>query len=310
MPTLIASTVVFLLIKQLYSFISPKVKLGWANKLTLIVVIFVVVALVTLAVLGIYYGIKASNSNTQQLADQAFNVLQELKKYLPSGLIGYIPDDILALKEKVVSLAKEQSPHIFDVTANSLKAFVHIILGILLGAVTAFSFLGFKSDENNLKPLTQALFERFSNFGSVFERVIFAQGKISAINSGLTAVYLLVILPLCGIHVPYSKVIILLTFCVGLLPVIGNLISNTFIVLMSLTVSFEAAVTSLGFLVVIHKLEYYINAKIVGSKIKTKIWELLIAMILMETFFGLVGVAIAPIIYGYLKEELKKLDLV
>ena len=79
---------------------------------------------------------------------------------------------------------------------------------------------------------------------------------------------------------------------------------------MSLTLSFEVAVFSLIFLVVIHKMEYYINAKIVGSKIKTSIWELLIAMIIMETLFGLIGVAVAPIIYGYIKEELKQLDMV
>lgn len=79
---------------------------------------------------------------------------------------------------------------------------------------------------------------------------------------------------------------------------------------MSLTLSFKVAIGSLLFLVIIHKLEYYINAKIVGnSKIKTSIW-VLIAMVIMETLFGLIKVAIAPIIYGYIKEELKKLELV
>ena len=79
---------------------------------------------------------------------------------------------------------------------------------------------------------------------------------------------------------------------------------------MSVTLSFKVAIGSLAFLVIIHKLEYYINAKIVGSKIKTSIWELLIAMIVMETLFGLLGVAIAPVIHGYIKEELKLKELI
>jgi predicted PurR-regulated permease PerM len=66
----------------------------------------------------------------------------------------------------------------------------------------------------------------------------------------------------------------------------------------------------LGFLIVIHKLEYYVNAKIVGHEIKTSIWEMLIIMVLMETIFGLIGVAVAPIIYGYIKEELEQKGLI
>ena len=161
-----------------------------------------------------------------------------------------------------------------------------------------------------MKPFAEALFMRVARFIDVFERVIFAQGKISAINTSLTFVYLIIILPFFNIHIPYAKTLVILTFMVGLIPVLGNLISNSFIILMSLSVSFQASLASLALLVIIHKLEYYINAKIVGSKIKTAIWELLIAMVVMETLFGLIGVAIAPIIYGYIKEELRHAELI
>ena len=52
-----------------------------------------------------------------------------------------------------------------------------------------------------------------------------------------TALYLLVALPLFHERLPLSKTLVLLTFIVGLLPVIGNLISNTIIVGISLSVS-------------------------------------------------------------------------
>ena len=61
---------------------------------------------------------------------------------------------------------------------------------------------------------------------------------------------------------------------------------------------------SLGFLVIIHKLEYFINARIVGSQIEAAAWELLLAIVVMEAAFGLPGVVAAPVFYAYLKSEL------
>jgi predicted PurR-regulated permease PerM len=103
---------------------------------------------------------------------------------------------------------------------------------------------------------------------------------------------------------------ILVTFVAGLLPVIGNLISNTVIVLVSLAYSPPVALASLTFLVVIHKLEYFLNARIVGARISAKAWELLLAMLVMEAAFGLPGLVAAPIYYAYVKDELVSAELV
>ncbi|WP_240746150.1 hypothetical protein [Cupriavidus oxalaticus] len=61
------------------------------------------------------------------------------------------------------------------------------------------------------------------------------------------------------------------------------------------------------FLVAVHKLEYFINAKVLGAKIKTTIWELLIVMFLCEALFGVVGLVAAPLYYAYTKLELSRL---
>src|SRR4029450_13019950 len=71
------------------------------------------------------------------------------------------------------------------------------------------------------------------------------------------------------------KTMVVVTFIAGLLPVIGNLISNTVIVVVSLSVSPLLAVGSLAFLVVIHKLEYFVNARGMGGQIRARAWELL-----------------------------------
>ena len=177
---------------------------------------------------------------------------------------------------------------------------------MILGAVVAFSFLhNYEKTSEEKKPFLANSLKRISIFSTVFSHVVFAQVKISIINTFLTGLYVIVALPLFNINMPYSKTIILLTFLFGLIPVLGNLIVNVVVVALSLTVSFELSVFSLIFLVVVHKLEYYVNAKIVGTKLKISIWELLIAMVLMESIFGVIGVVLAPVIYGYIKEELK-----
>ena len=68
--------------------------------------------------------------------------------------------------------------------------------------------------------------------------------------------------------------------------------------------SIEVASGSLAILVIVHKLEYFLNARIVGSQIRANAWELLLAMLLMESAFGLMGLVAAPIYYAYLKDEL------
>ena len=50
---------------------------------------------------------------------------------------------------------------------------------------------------------------------------VFAQVKISALKTVFTVPYLMVILPSFGVHLPIVKVLLLLTFVAGLLPVVG-----------------------------------------------------------------------------------------
>jgi predicted PurR-regulated permease PerM len=161
-----------------------------------------------------------------------------------------------------------------------------------------------------MQPLAEALTERARRLADAFRRIVFAQVRISAINTVFTALYLAVVLPLFGIHLPLTKTMIALTFIAGLLPVIGNLISNTVIVIVSLAHSPQIAMASLGFLVVVHKFEYFLNARIVGARISAQSWELLLAMLVMEAAFGLPGVIAAPVYYAYLKQELIDAGLV
>ncbi|MGH9419781.1 MAG: AI-2E family transporter, partial [Thermoanaerobaculia bacterium] len=158
--------------------------------------------------------------------------------------------------------------------------------------------------------LSEALEQKVDRFSSAFAQIASAQVKISVLNTALTALYLLIVLPLFGQHIPFATTIVFVTFVCGLIPVLGNLISNTVIVILSLGISPGTAVASLLFLVVIHKLEYLTNSRIVGGKTDSQAWEILLAILIGETAFGISGVVMAPIAYAFIKRELRERGLV
>jgi predicted PurR-regulated permease PerM len=134
--------------------------------------------------------------------------------------------------------------------------------------------------------------------------------KISALNTIFTGIFLVGLLPAFGVHLPLTKTLVAITFFVGLLPVIGNLISNTLIFIVGLSLSIYVAIAALVFLVVIHKVEYFLNARIVGTRIQARAWELLLAMLVLEVAFGMAGLIAAPVYYAYIKKELSEAGLI
>ena len=182
-----------------------------------------------------------------------------------------------------------------------------MLIGMLLGAIIS---LRNSSGQRPEAPLKQAMLDRLTTLAAAFHNVVFAQIKVSLVNTVLTCGFLFGILPLFGLHFPFAKTVVVLTFIAGLLPIIGNLISNTVIVLIGLSISLEAALIALIYLILIHKLEYFINARIFGSRISAKTWEILLAMLVFESAFGLAGVVAAPVYYAYLKAELRIAHLI
>jgi len=81
------------------------------------------------------------------------------------------------------------------------------------------------------------------------------------------------------------------------------LISNTLIVCVALTISPKMALIALLFLIALHKLEYFLNSKIIGDRIKNPLWLTLIALIVGEVILGIPGMVLAPMILYYIKVE-------
>jgi len=112
------------------------------------------------------------------------------------------------------------------------RAIVHAVIGMVIGGVVS---LEEARPPHEYGPLSGALLERVTRVADAFRRIVFAQVRISAVNTVFAWGYLIVALPLTGVHLPLAKTLVAVTFVTGLLPVIGNLISNTMIVVVSLS---------------------------------------------------------------------------
>lgn len=299
-PTLLIGMLIYLLAKRLGDKLSFKMPEKAARLLAAVLITAVIIGVLTTA--GILLSKTIGNEqNLAGLAAKLGESVNDIRNDLPPTLLSYLPDSLLSLNGSVSDLIKEHTRELGGAGKEGLHTFAHILIATvaaLLLSVDSFSTLA------KAQPFAKAMRERIQLFGKAFENIVFAQIKISAINTLLTGIFLLIVLPHFDINLPYNKTLVVVTFFAGLLPVIGNLISNTIITVISIGVSFKVAIAALVFLVGVHKLEYFINAKIVGSKIHAAAWELLLALLVMETLFGITGLLIAPILYAYIKSEL------
>ncbi len=140
---------------------------------------------------------------------------------------------------------------------------------------------------------------RLKLFGASFERVMGAQVVIAAINTAVTAVFLF------PAHVPFRTFLTLATFVCGMVPIAGNVMSNALIVAAALTVSDRMAAAALIFLIVVHKMEYFLNGRIVGARISTPMWATLLGLLVGEALLGVTGAILAPTLLFYFREELR-----
>lgn len=307
LPALLAGLLVFELVHVIAPLLQRRLFSERSRLAAVVVLSMVIVGLVTAAILGAVAFFRSDAGSIPALLQKMAEIIEGTRNALPSWLVEYVPADADELRDAMSHWLREHAPEVRLAGAEAGRAFAHVLVGMVIGAMVS---LREAAPAHEQQPLARALTERTERLGDAFRRVVFAQVRISALNTIFTAIYLAVLLPLFGVHLPLTKTLIGVTFVAGLLPIIGNLISNTVIVVVSLANSLYAALASLMFLIVIHKLEYFLNARIIGSQIRARVWELLLAMLAMEAAFGLPGVVAAPIYYAYLKHELADRGLV
>jgi predicted PurR-regulated permease PerM len=216
--------------------------------------------------------------------------------------------DYDSLKEVAMDTVKGQAQGLARFARGASSEMIRCVVAVVIAAGVFlnphFQTAGDKTaSPNSVYTVScEAIAERIRTFYGSFATVMGAQIVISAVNTVLTACFVL------AVQLPYGFVVVGATFICGLLPIIGNLISNTIIVGIGITVSPKMAIAALVFLVIVHKLEYFLNSKIVGDRIRNPFWMTLLALILGERLLGIPGMILAPVVLNYVRVEASRVS--
>ena len=307
LPALIIGFLVFELVHIIVPLLQKKLPAHKA-RLTAVAILSVIVAgTLAAAITGLIAFMHSDAGSISALLQKMAEIIDNSRSSLPAWIVDTLPANTEEIKKVAVDWLRHHATELQTAGKEAGHLIIQVIVGMVVGAMVS---LHEAYPIHEYKPLAASLVARLTHFGDAFRGVVFAQVRISALNTVFTAIYLVIVLPLLGVHLPFTKTMIVFTFVAGMLPVIGNLLSNTVILILSLSHSFTIVIASFIFLVVIHKLEYFLNARIVGAQIKSAAWEILIAMLVMESAFGLAGIIVAPIYYAFVKNELMAKDLV
>ncbi|WP_176089381.1 AI-2E family transporter [Achromobacter anxifer] len=266
----------------------------------------ILLPMLAIGVAGLELGrfVASALNNVAALYDHVMGVLLKWGAMLPAPFDDLLPSDAAGLQEKLAGAVQVHGLRLAGVGKTWIGALIFVVVGVVVGALAAISV------PTSTGKLALAMRARGALLLAGFTKVVMAQVWIAAVNTLFTATLLFVAFPLIDVHIPYAAWLVLLTFVAGLLPIVGNLLCNIVLTIAGLGVGPHIAIACLVFLVAVHKLEYFINAKVMGSQIKTAAWELLIVMFAFEAVFGVVGLVAAPLYYAYMKMELSRLGWV
>jgi predicted PurR-regulated permease PerM len=220
--------------------------------------------------------------------------------------------DFESLRAVMIDTLQQEAHYLRNVAhfaGSTTAALVFSIIGIV-AAASLFFKAGLDPHrathpvKNNLYSICcDEVSTRFRDFYRSFATVMGAQMTISLINTALTGLFVV------AVRMPHAPLLMAITFLCGLVPIVGNLVSNAIIVFVALTVSLKLAIAALVFLVVIHKLEYFLNSKIIGDRIRNPVWLTLIALIIGERLMGIPGLILAPVVLNYLRVEMLTVEV-
>ena len=220
--------------------------------------------------------------------------------------------DFESLRAVVIDTLQQEAHYLRNVAhfaGSTTAALVFSIIGIV--AAGSLFFKAGLDPHRATHPVKNNLYSiccdevstRFRDFYRSFATVMGAQITISLINTALTGLFVV------AVRMPHAPLLIAITFLCGLVPIVGNLVSNAIIVFVALTISLKLAIAALVFLVVIHKLEYFLNSKIIGDRIRNPAWLTLIALIIGERLMGIPGLILAPVVLNYLRVEMLTVEV-
>ena len=209
------------------------------------------------------------------------------------------------VNKTVMSVSTAVVPRVYSWFSRFSKGFVYFIFAcainlLLYHNIAKIDAVFSRRSGSLMTFLYQFSLSRARIFYFYFKRVMGGQIIISLINTAISAIVIF------GLGLPQPVLLMVTVFTCGLFPIIGNLASNTILTLTALVnVGLFGAAVCLGLLVGIHKLEYFLNSKIIGDIVHLPMVITLLSLIVCEVLLGLVGLILAVPLVLYLRHELE-----
>jgi len=263
----------------------------------------VLYVLVILTITLITYRVVPLLQNLPEMTSQLqVQIVKEFKAAnLKWGLSNYI--DIEQLKGAV----SKASTGVLSFMVNSLspvyKGFIQFVFAL---AINLFCYLEteriertFTRDPNSLMTFVYRFMQtRLRIFYVYFRRVMGGQVIIALINTIISSIVIFIL------GLPHPFLMVFVVFFCGLFPVVGNLISNTVLIINAfVSIGTWGSAVCLVLLIGIHKLEYFLNSKIIGGIVHLPMAVSLGALIFCEVLLGIPGLILAIPLTLFVRHE-------
>src|SRR5690349_3861602 len=202
LPALFAGMLVY----ELVHVIAPTMNEYLSNKRAKLIAVgllsVLVVALVTVAILGALVFFRSDAGNLPALFARMAEIVDSSRPLLPDWMVERMPDNPEDLEASLSEWFRAHAAGLRSTGQDAGRGLAHALIGMVLGAMIA---LHEAMPIETGRPLARELAERLTRLGDAFRRVVFAQVRISLINTLLTGIYLALVLPAFGVNLPFKR---------------------------------------------------------------------------------------------------------
>jgi predicted PurR-regulated permease PerM len=236
-----------------------------------------------------------------RLPEIVIKVLPKLDEFATAHGFDLPVDNLREVHELLLDALKVNYRSIGMMSGSFLRRLFQIVVGVFI-AILCFMGEHPPANEAHFFDAVRREFDaRVEIFMLGFEKLFTAQIIISLVNTAITGVFLL------AVRLPYIHFLLLATLLLGIVPIVGNVTANAVIVGTAITVSPQLGVATFVFLVVSHKLQYFLNSRIMGSRINMPMWQVLASLLIGEAMMGFTGMILAPALLFYAREEMQSI---
>src|SRR5262249_6082832 len=232
---LIGGLALYLILDRLAQSMSKRIPGMAARTTSVIIVTLIAGGVIVGAVVALISFLRHQGDTLPALMGQMADTLRSTRLWLGDYGRQLIPDfmtDAETFKVGIVDWLKQHAASLRVAGSTFSAGLLHIVMGILLAIVVFFRHIA-HHDDHARGPLAHHLTEKADRFAQIFARIASAQIKVSLFNTFIVALYLMTLL-LLGRQIPFMTTLIVVTFAFGLVPIVGNIVTNAVLVILSL----------------------------------------------------------------------------